>query len=64
MEIDETVAVGFTTDGPQFVPLNAPIIIFGPGKPEICHKPDEFIEINDLEKAVKYYEKTILHFLT
>jgi succinyl-diaminopimelate desuccinylase len=62
--IDKTVAVGFTTDGPQFFSLGAPILIFGPGKPEICHKPDEFIEIADLEKAVKDYKKLIMHFLS
>jgi len=62
--INETKAVGFTTDGPHFVTLGAPVVIFGPGKPEICHKPDEFIEIEDLEKAVSYYEKIIKNFLT
>lgn len=62
--IDKTVAVGFTTDGPHFVQLDAPVLIFGPGKPEICHKPDEFIEIADLEKAAKSYEQIIMHFLT
>jgi succinyl-diaminopimelate desuccinylase len=59
----ETKSVGFTTDGPSFVCLGAPIVIFGPGKPEICHKPDEYIEIDDVEKAVDYYKKLILQFL-
>ena len=62
--IEKTVPVGFTTDGPKFVDLAAPILIFGPGKPEMCHKPDEFIEIVDLEKAVEDYKKIITHFLT
>ncbi len=62
--IDKTVAVGFTTDGPHFVQLGAPVLIFGPGKPEICHKPDEFIEIADLDKAVEDYKKIIIHFLS
>ena len=62
--IEKTVPVGFTTDGPQFVSLGAPVLIFGPGKPEICHKPDEFIEITDLEKAVSDYKKIIMHFLS
>lgn len=60
----KTVAVGFTTDGPHFAKLGVPVLIFGPGKPEICHKPDEFIEIADLEKAAQYYERIIMHFLT
>jgi succinyl-diaminopimelate desuccinylase len=58
------VAVGFTTDGPHFAPLEAPVVIFGPGKPKLCHKPNEYIEIKDIEKAVEYYKSIILKFLT
>jgi len=61
---DETVAVGFTTDGPFFGSLGASVVIFGPGKPEVCHKPDEYIEISDVEKAVEYYKNIILKFLS
>jgi succinyl-diaminopimelate desuccinylase len=60
----ETKAVGFTTDGPHFAPLGVPVVIFGPGKPDICHKPDEYIEISDVEKAVEYYKDIILKFLS
>jgi len=59
----ETKAVGFTTDGPHFAALGAPVVIFGLGKPEVCHKPDEYIEISDVEKAVEYYKNIILKFL-
>jgi len=62
--ISETKAVGFTTDGPHFAPLSAPVVIFGPGKSELCHKPDEYIEISDVEKAVEYYKDIILKFLS
>ena len=62
--IDEIKAVGFTTDGPYFASLGVPVVVFGPGKPELCHKPDEFIEVSDLEKAVECYKKIILSFLT
>ena len=64
VEINETVAVGFTTDGPYFASLDTPVVIFGPGKPQLCHKPDEYIEITDIEKAVEHYKKIILKFLT
>jgi len=60
---NETKAVGFTTDAPHLRPLGAPIVIFGPGKPELCHKPDEYIDISDVEKAVEHYKKIILKFL-
>ena len=63
VEINETVAVGFTTDGPHFAPLGAPVVIFGPGKPQFCHKPNEYIKINDIEKAVEHYKNIILKFL-
>jgi len=59
----ETKAVGFTTDGPHFVGFGAPVVIFGPGKSEVCHKPDEYIDICDLEKAVEHYKNIILKFL-
>jgi succinyl-diaminopimelate desuccinylase len=62
--IKKTVAVGFTTDGPHFAPLGAPVVIFGPGKPQLCHKPNEYIEINDIEKAVEHYKNIILNFLS
>ncbi|MFH1718118.1 MAG: M20 family metallopeptidase [Planctomycetota bacterium] len=58
-----TKGVGFTTDGPHFATLGAPVVIFGPGKPELCHKPDEYIDISDLEKAAEHYKNIILKFL-
>ncbi|MHC4193020.1 MAG: M20 family metallopeptidase [Planctomycetota bacterium] len=62
--VDKTKAVGFTTDGPHFATLGAPVVIFGPGNPGLCHKPDEYIEIADVEKAVGYYKDIILKFLS
>ena len=64
VKISETKAVGFTTDGPHFASLGAPVVIFGPGKPQLAHKPDEYIDIADVEKAVEYYKNIILKFLT
>ncbi len=60
----DTKAVGFTTDGPHFAPLGAPVVIFGPGKPELCHRPDEYIDIADVEQAVEHYKNIILRFLS
>jgi len=62
--IGETKAVGFTTDGPHFAFLGVPGVIFGPGKPHLCHKPDEYIEISDAERAVECYKNIILKFLS
>lgn len=61
---NETKAVGFTTDGPYFASLSVPVVVFGPGKPQLAHKPDEYIDISDAEKAVEYYKTIISKFLT
>jgi succinyl-diaminopimelate desuccinylase len=61
---DRTGPIGYTTDGPYFASLGAPVVIFGPGAPGLCHKADEYIAIGDLEKAAKHYENIILKFLT
>jgi len=62
--INETTAVGFTTDGPYFASLGVPVVIFGPGKPHLAHKPDEYIDISDLKKGVQYYKNIILKLLS
>ena len=62
--IDKTSAVGFTTDGPHFQKLNAPVIIFGPGDGTLCHKPNEYIEITQMQQAKEYYKKLISDILT
>jgi succinyl-diaminopimelate desuccinylase len=62
--INKTCAVGFTTDGPHFASLDLPVVIFGPGKPHLAHKPDEYIDISDVEKGVEYYKNIILKFLS
>jgi len=64
VEINETRSVVFCTDGPFLEPLNAPVVIFGPGIPSLCHKPDEYIDIPDIERAIEYYKNIILRFLT
>ncbi|MBL7214480.1 MAG: M20 family metallopeptidase [Phycisphaerae bacterium] len=62
--ISETKAAGFTTDGPYFQKLNAPVLIFGPGDGTLCHKPNEYIEIAQIEQAKNYYKKLISNMLT
>jgi succinyl-diaminopimelate desuccinylase len=59
----EANAVPFTTDAPFIAQLNIPVVIFGPGSPELCHKPDEYVETEDLQKAIDLYKRIILHFL-
>ena len=54
--VTETGAVGFTTDGPYFATLG-PVVIYGPGRPAVCHQPDEYIEIAALEQAKAMYKR-------
>jgi len=60
---DEVRAVGFTTDGPWLARLNAPVIILGPGDPAMCHKPNEYIAIDQLEQAKEAYKRIIREVL-
>jgi len=64
VEAGGTKAVGYTTDGPYFASIGSPVVVFGPGKPHLCHKPDEYIDIVDLEKGVEYFKNVIFKFLT
>ncbi len=61
---DKPGKVDFSTDGPFFAELGAPVIVFGPGKSGVCHQPDEYIDIADLEKGKEYFKDMILKFLT
>ena len=61
--IYNSCAVGFTTDGPFFAALDVPVIIFGPGHSGICHQYNEYIDIEDLQKARRYYTDMIKGFL-
>jgi succinyl-diaminopimelate desuccinylase len=61
---DLTNVVGYTTDAPHLVPLGAPIVIYGPGKPKMCHQVDEYIDIADLEKGADVFTRIIRRFLT
>ncbi len=63
-DIHAVKAVGFTTDAPSLTPLGVPILVFGPGDGAMCHKPNEFIRIMDLEQGVAYYKQIIRAFLT
>lgn len=62
--VDLTNVIGYTTDAPHLLPLGAPIVIFGPGKPKMCHQVDEYIEIADLQTGVDLFKSVIAKFLT
>lgn len=53
--------VGYFTDGSllQQILQDIPIVIWGPGNPNLVHAPDESISILSLEMATDYYIETI-----
>ena len=63
VEARETVAVRYTTDGPYFAQLGAPVVVFGPGDSEVCHKPDESVALADLQIGKKFYKSIIREIL-
>ena len=64
VNVDLTNVVGFTTDAPHLLPLGAPIVICGPGKPKMCHQVDEYIETADLQNGIDVFQRVIRAFLT
>jgi succinyl-diaminopimelate desuccinylase len=64
VDVNLTNAIGFTTDAPHLAPLGAPIVIFGPGNPKLCHEVDEYIEIADLQAGAEFFKKVLLTLLT
>lgn len=48
-----------STDMATFVKNGIPACIFGPGKPELIHKSNEYCEIDKIEKATEIFVKTI-----
>jgi succinyl-diaminopimelate desuccinylase len=64
VNVDLTNAIGFTTDASHLLPLDIPIVIYGPGKPKLCHQVDEYIDLADLQAAAESFKQVILTFLT
>lgn len=64
VDVDQTNAIGFTTDAPHLASLGVPIVIYGPGQPGQCHQVDEHIALADLERSQRYFRDVLLRFLT
>ncbi|SEI90530.1 succinyl-diaminopimelate desuccinylase [Bhargavaea ginsengi] len=54
------LGANYYTDGSVFRKhMNVPIILYGPGDPELAHQPDESISIANMEKSVAFYMEAI-----
>jgi len=61
----EPAGVNYYTDASVLVKeKNVPVILFGPGNEKLAHQPNEYVEIDKLTAAVKYYIALALELLT
>ncbi len=53
----------YLTDGSVLQPAygGVPVVILGPGQPEMAHKTDEFCFVENIEKAVGIYKNILLN---
>ncbi len=56
---NETHTVSFATEGGVFQAQGAPTIVCGPGDIAQAHKPDEFIEISELDACDRFLDRMI-----
>jgi acetylornithine deacetylase len=56
-EANGTHAVSYCTEAGLFQEIGIPSIICGPGSIEQAHKPDEYVEIAELDKCVNFMRR-------
>lgn len=56
------IALSYATDGSVLnTHLNIPIVILGPGNPEVIHSKDEYVFIDNIIKSVDIYKDIFLN---
>jgi acetylornithine deacetylase len=56
-----THAVSYCAEAGLFQQIGIPAIICGPGSIEQAHKPDEYIEISEIQKCEVFMKKLLEH---
>jgi succinyl-diaminopimelate desuccinylase len=61
----ELAGANYYTDGSVFTikKKNTPILIFGPGNPDLAHQPDEWVDTTKYLEAIRYYIALAVHYL-
>jgi succinyl-diaminopimelate desuccinylase len=60
----EPRGVPYCTEACIWVPrLGIPAVICGPGEPGMCHQPDEFVDLEELELAAEIYTRAVEEML-
>lgn len=52
--------INYFTDASILAPASLPVILYGPGRPELAHKPDEWISLTEFDKAVDVYREILI----
>ena len=52
-------SVVFATEGPYFSQLGMETVVLGPGSIDVAHQPNEFIEIEQINKSISMYRDLI-----
>jgi acetylornithine deacetylase len=55
-------SVAFATEAPYFQELGMDVVVMGPGSIDQAHQPNEFIDLGDIEYAVKTLQGLIQKF--
>ena len=64
-QASQPTAATFATDGSVYVPAYiAAMVICGPGRPEMAHQPNEFVDIDKIVEAARIYTLSALDLLT
>jgi acetylornithine deacetylase len=53
------VDLPFGTEAGQFVEQGIDAVVFGPGHVEQAHKADEYVDLDELEEAVRVFSQVI-----
>ena len=58
-ETNQTYKVSYGTEGWCYQEKDMPVVLFGPGSIEQAHKPDEFIDLEQVEACASFLRKLI-----
>jgi acetylornithine deacetylase len=61
-ETNQTFKVPYGTEGPYFQRAAMPVVVFGPGSIEQAHKPDEYVDVAQIEECAAFLRKLIARF--
>ena len=61
---NRTNAVSYATEAGQFQRAGLPTVVCGPGSIDQAHKPDEFLEISQIDACIGFMERLAAEMAT